>query len=85
MTPASAGSWRYPSAPKTHWTFALAIVGAVSLHAALFYGFESKPVGVGALRVFPLTRKRREEFTCEAKTPGAHRENRGRNCEDPVT
>lgn len=44
MTPAPAGSWRYPSAPKTHWTFAVAIVGAVSLHAAMFYGFESKPV-----------------------------------------
>lgn len=44
MTPPPTGSWRYPSAPKTHWTFAVAIVGAVSLHAAMFYGFESKPV-----------------------------------------
>lgn len=44
MTPAPAGSWRYPSAPKTHWSFALAIVAALSLHAAMFYGFNSKPV-----------------------------------------
>ncbi|WP_415909680.1 energy transducer TonB [Oleiharenicola sp. Vm1] len=43
MTPPPAGSWRYPAAPKTHWTFALAIVAAVSLHAAMFYGFEAKP------------------------------------------
>lgn len=43
MTPAPAGSWRYPSAPKTHWTFAVAVIGALSLHAAMFYGFETKP------------------------------------------
>lgn len=48
MTPAPAGSWRYPSAPKTHWSFAVAIVAALSLHAAMFYGFNSKPARRGA-------------------------------------
>ncbi|HLP25755.1 MAG TPA: TonB family protein [Acidobacteriota bacterium] len=43
MTPPPAGSWRYPSTPKTRWPFAVAIIGAVSLHAAMFYSFE-KPV-----------------------------------------
>lgn len=43
MTPAPVGSWRYPSAPKTHWGLALAIVGALSLHAAMIYGFNSPP------------------------------------------
>jgi protein TonB len=49
MTPPPAGSWRYPSAPKTHWTFAVAIVAAVSLHAAMFYGFETKPARKAAV------------------------------------
>ena len=43
MTPAPAGSWRYPSLPKTRWPFFAAVIGAVSLHAAMFYSFE-KPI-----------------------------------------
>jgi periplasmic protein TonB len=52
MTPPPAGSWRYPATPKTRWPFAVAIIGAVSLHAAMFYSFETpvarKPVAVKA-------------------------------------
>lgn len=44
MTPPPAGSWRYPSTPKTRWPFAVAIIGAVSLHAAMFYSFEQPVV-----------------------------------------
>lgn len=44
MTPPPAGSWRYPSTPKTRWPFAVAIIGAVSLHAAMFYSFETPVV-----------------------------------------
>jgi TonB family protein len=43
MTPPPAGSWRYPTMSKTRWPFALAIIGAVGLHAAMFYSLE-KPV-----------------------------------------
>lgn len=44
MTPPPAGSWRYPSTPKTRWPFAAAIIGAVSLHAAMLYSFEQPVV-----------------------------------------
>ncbi|MBI2512302.1 MAG: TonB family protein [Opitutae bacterium] len=49
MTPPPAGSWRYPAAPKTRWTFAVAVLGAMSLHAAMFYSFESKPARKAAV------------------------------------
>jgi protein TonB len=44
MTPPPAGSWRYQTVSKTRWSYVVAVVLGLGLHAAMLYGFNSKPV-----------------------------------------
>lgn len=44
MTPPPPGSWRYTTVPKTRWSYVVALTLGLGLHAAMLYGFNSKPV-----------------------------------------